>query len=418
MQIADRVQRIAASQSLAMAARAKAMKAAGIDVISMSLGEPDMNTPEHIRRAAREAIDNGWTHYGPVAGIPSLREAIATAQNALTPNPLTTNPLNFTSYDVVVSVGAKMAIYNAIQTIINPGDEVVIPMPSWVSYTEMVKVAGGEVEAVKTKYENRYCMTAEELRAALTDKTRMLILCSPNNPTGSVYSYEELKAIVEVLRDYPQVVMLSDEIYNCIAYNSLGLSVECLEDAPCTMAAFTELQDRLIIVNGVSKAYAMTGWRIGWLISKNKDFIEACTRLQGQQITCATMVAQKAAEAALTGSQECVAEMRQVFAERRELICRLAAEIPGFRFEKPQGAFYLFPDISALYGKQLPPFREGRGRLASADDLAEYILNEAHVAVVSGSAFGCPECIRLSYAISTEEITEAMQRIKKAILDL
>ncbi len=558
MQIADRVQRIAASQSLAMAARAKAMKAAGVDVISMSLGEPDMDTPEHIRRAAQEAIDNGWTHYGPVAGIPSLREAIATAQNAQiaeykniqntayadiniekknthstpamsdgprglernhpqaltsklaapvdanTPNLLPDEQhveclqkcvvppyenaeniecgISFNASDVIVSVGAKMAIYNAIQTVINPGDEVVIPMPSWVSYTEMVKVAGGEVVAVKTKYENRYCLTPEELRAVLTDKTRMLILCSPNNPTGSVYSYEELKAIVEVLRNYPQVVVLSDEIYNALVYSdeenknnkntayadinienknaestvaerdlrvttnqpareqapgqdacefrTAGTDIQSPQDSlqkcvvppyendkniVCSMAFFPELQDRLIIVNGVSKAYAMTGWRIGWLMSKNKAFIEACTRLQGQQVTCATMVAQKAAEAALTGSQECVAQMRQVFAERRELICRLAAEIPGFRFEKPQGAFYLFPDVSALMGKPTSnPSLKGRV-LKNADDLAEYILNEAHVAVVSGSAFGCPECIRLSYAISTEEITEAMQRIKVAI---
>ena len=426
MQIADRVQRIAASQSLAMAARAKAMKAAGIDVISMSLGEPDMDTPEHIRRAAQEAIDNGWTHYGPVAGVASLREAIAEQANKLTTNSLTSNHLTFMANDVIVSVGAKMAIYNAIQTIINPGDEVVIPMPSWVSYTEMVKVAGGEVVAVKTKYENRYCLTPEELRTALTDKTRMLILCSPNNPTGSVYSYEELKAIVEVLRDYPQVVVLSDEIYGRITYSlpftgeelcSIGLPV-AVRRTLLGLGSFPEIADRLIIVNGVSKAYAMTGWRIGWLMSKNKAFTEACSRLQGQQVTCATMVAQKAAEAALTGSQECVEQMRQVFAERRELICRLAAEIPGFRFEKPQGAFYLFPDVSALMGKPTSnPSLKGRV-LKNADDLAEYILNEAHVAVVSGSAFGCPECIRLSYAISTEEITEAMRRIKKAILDL
>lgn len=417
MQIADRVQRIAASQSLAMAARAKAMKAAGVDVISMSLGEPDMDTPEHIRRAAQEAIDNGWTHYGPVAGIPSLRETIATTLPSFQGG-VGGRPIVFTASDVVVSVGAKMAIYNAIQTVINPGDEVVIPMPSWVSYTEMVKVAGGEVVAVKTKYENRYCLTAEELRAVLTDKTRMLILCSPNNPTGSVYSYEELKAIVEVLRDYPQVVVLSDEIYGRITYGptpnpSLKGGEHKLTTLPSDieptslpfreglgLGSFPELQDRLIIVNGVSKAYAMTGWRIGWLMSKNKAFIEACTRLQGQQVTCATMVAQKAAEAALTGSQECVEQMRQVFAERRELICRLAAEIPGFRFEKPQGAFYLFPDVSAL---------------GDGDKVAEYLLEEAHVAVVSGSAFGCPECIRLSYAISTEEITEAMRRIKVAI---
>jgi aspartate/methionine/tyrosine aminotransferase len=334
----------------------------------------------------------------------------------------------------------------------------------------MVKVAGGEVVAVQTKYENRYCMTAEELRAALTEKTRMLILCSPNNPTGSVYSYEELKAIVAVLREYPQVVVLSDEIYNALVYSDeenknnkntayadinidkknthstpamsdgpRGLErnhpqaltselaapvdantpnllpdeqhVECLQkcvvppcendkNIVCSMAFFAEIADRLIIVNGVSKAYAMTGWRIGWPMSKDKAFIEACTRLQGQQVTCATMVAQKAAEAALTGSQECVVQMRQVFAERRELICRLAAEIPGLRFEKPQGAFYLFPDVSALGG---------------GDKIAEYLLEEAHVAVVSGSAFGCPECIRLSYAISTEEIAEAMRRIQVAI---
>ena len=487
MQIAQRVQRIAASQSLAMAARAKAMKAAGIDVISMSLGEPDMDTPEHIRRAAQEAIDNHWSHYGPVAGIPSLREAIAAAQNAqeerLSGSAIRGLGVRFEAEDVIVSVGAKMAIYNAIQTMINPGDEVVIPMPSWVSYTDMVKVAGGEVVAVQTKYENRYCMMAEELRAALTEKTRMLILCSPNNPTGSVYSYEELKAIVAVLREYPQVVVLSDEIYNALVYSDeenkniqntacadinidkknthstpamsdgpRGLErnhpqalaselaapvdantpnllpdeqhVECLQkfvvppcendkNIVCSMAFFAEIADRLIIVNGVSKAYAMTGWRIGWLMSKDKAFIEACTRLQGQQVTCATMVAQKAAQAALTGSRECVEQMRQVFAERRELICRLAAEIPGFRFEKPQGAFYLFPNISTLFGK----FEIGDLRLEidNADDLVEYLLEEAHVAVVSGSAFGCPECIRLSYAISTEEIAEAMRRIQVAI---
>ena len=371
-----------------MAARAKAMKAAGVDVISMSLGEPDMETPEHIRRAAQEAIDKGWTHYGPVAGIASLRAAVAAAQNANCR--LQIEDCKFEAADVIASVGAKMAIYNAIQTVVNPGDEVVIPMPSWVSYTEMVKVAGGKVVAIQTKYENRYCLTADELREALTEKTRMLILCSPNNPTGSVYSHSQLKELVEVLREYPEVVVLSDEIYNALTY----------EGTACSMAEFGELAERLVIVNGVSKAYAMTGWRIGWLMSKNKAFIEACARLQGQQVTCATMVAQKAAEAALTGSQDCVEQMRQVFAERRELICKLAAEIPGWKFEKPQGAFYLFPDVSALGG---------------GDKIAEYLLEEAHVAVVSGSAFGCPECIRLSYAISTEEIMESMRRIKSAI---
>ena len=391
MQLAERVEKIAASQSLAMAARAKAMKAAGIDVISMSLGEPDMDTPVAIRRAAQEAVENGWSHYGPVAGVASLREAIAASQNANLS--FAVCHLSFEAEDVIVSVGAKMAIYNAIQTVINPGDEVIIPMPSWVSYSEMVKLAEGTVVPVQTRYENRYCLTAEELRAALTEKTRMLILCSPNNPTGSIYGYSQLKELVEVLREFPEVTILSDEIYNSLAY----------EGTACSMAEFEELAERLIIVNGVSKAYAMTGYRVGWLLCKNKDFIKACTRLQGQQLTCATMVAQRAAEAALTGSQDCVEEMRQVFAERRELICRLAAEIPGWKFEKPQGAFYLFPDVSAI---------------GTGDKVAEMLLEKAHVAVVSGSAFGCPNCIRLSYAISTEEITEAMRRIKDAICHL
>ena len=546
MQIAERVNKIAASQSLEMAARAKAMKAAGIDVISMSLGEPDMDTPEHIRRAAQEAIENGWSHYGPVAGIESLREAIADWQNnrpnqkyknidkpsctainidkeeiknahstsampdglrglernhpqaltnelaapvdANTPNLLPEeqhveylqkcdlpsykndkNEIEWTASDVIVSVGAKMAIYNAIQTAVNPGDEVIIPMPSWVSYSEMVKLAGGTVVPVQTRYEDRYCLTPEQLRKALTPKTRMLILCSPNNPTGSVYSREELEALVEVLREWPEVIVLSDEIYNALVYTeninidkpaspdkqknaestaangdlrvtdnqiaseqaprqiacefrTAGTDVQPPQDSfqkcdvpsyentknkisnlkckisntSTSMAQFPELADRLVLVNGVSKAYAMTGYRIGWLLCKNKTFIAACTRLQGQQLTCATMVAQKAAEAALRGTQECVEQMRSVFASRRELICRLAKEIPGWKFEEPQGAFYLFPDVSALGG---------------GDVYAKRLLEKAHVAVVPGSAFGCPECIRLSYAISTEEIKEAMKRI-------
>ena len=394
MQISQRANSIAASQSLAMAARAKKMRAEGIDVISMSLGEPDMDTPEHIRRAAQEAIDNHWSHYGPVPGIPSLREAIATSQNRLSivqrPTTNDQRQIVFHPEDVIVSIGAKMAIYNAIQTLINPRDEVIIPMPSWVSYTEMVKLAEGKVVPVQTTYEDNYLLTPHQLRAALTERTRMLILCSPNNPTGSVYSRAQLQALIDVLRDFPNVTILSDEIYRCLTYGC---------EAP-GLATFPELQDRLVIVNGVSKAYAMTGYRIGWLLSKNRDFLSACTRLQGQQLTCATMVAQKAAEAALTGPQDCVAEMRQTFAERRELICRLASEVPEFRFREPQGAFYLFPDVSAI---------------GSGDEVAERLLDEAHVAVVSGSAFGCPECIRLSYAISTEEIEEAMRRIKIAL---
>ena len=380
MQIAQRILKIEASQSLVMAARAKAMKAAGIDVVSMSLGEPDMDTPEHIRRAAQDAVDNHWSHYGPVAGTPTLREAVANYQNGVNGN-----AIPWIADDVLVSAGAKMAIYNAIQAAVNPGDEVVIPMPSWVSYTEMVKLADGVVVPVQTKYENRYCLMPDELRKALTPKTRMLILCSPNNPTGSVYSKEELNALMRVLRDFPEVYILADEIYNEIIYEP-AMSLSC----------FSDLAERLIIINGVSKAYAMTGYRIGWLMSKNKAFVNACIRLQGQQVTCATMIAQKAAEAALSGSKECVEQMRQVFAQRRELICRLASEIPNLKFHQPQGAFYLFPDVT--------PWGTG-------DEVAEQLLEKAHVAVVSGSAFGCPSCIRLSYAISESEIRTAMSRI-------
>ena len=392
MQLSERVKQIASAKTLEMAAKAREMRAQGIDVISMSLGEPDMDTPEHIRNAAHEAIEGGYSHYGPIPGIPSLREAVAEYQNRQSADCMKSyaqqaDSIVFTGEDVIVSVGAKMAIYNAIQTIVNPGDEVIIPMPSWVSYQEMVKLAEGRVVAVQTKYEQNYCLTPEELRAALTERTRMLILCSPNNPTGSIYSREQLQGLVDVLRDFPQVTILSDEIYSCLSYDAQAT----------TMSVFQELADRLVIINGVSKAYAMTGYRIGWMLSKNKPFVAACSRLQGQQLTCATMTAQRAAEAALRGDQACVKEMKAVFAERRELICKMAKAIPGWKFRNPQGAFYLFPDVSELGG---------------GDVVAKQLLEEAHVAVVSGSAFGCPECIRLSYAISTEQITEAMRRIQ------
>ena len=391
MQIAQRIQNIAASQSLVMAARAKAMQAAGIDVVSMSLGEPDMDTPAHVRRAAQAAVDDHWSHYGPVAGIVPLREAVATYQNGLTGN-----AIPWIGDDVLVSAGAKMAIYNAIHAVINPGDEVVIPTPAWVSYSEMVKLAEGVAVPVETSFENRYCLTPEQLRSVLTPKTRMIILCSPNNPTGSVYSPAELQALVDVLRAFPEVFILADEIYNELIYTQEALT------GPTTLSAYPSIAERLIVVNGVSKAYAMTGYRVGWLMSKNKALVSACIRLQGQLLTCATMVAQKAAEAALTGDNECVAAMRDVFASRRRLICELAAEIPGLRFNEPEGAFYLFPDVSAW---------------GTGDEVAERLLEKAHVAVVSGSAFGCPSCIRLSYAISEENIRKAMERIKKVLTE-
>ena len=376
-----------------MAAKAKAMQAAGIDVISMSLGEPDFDTPAHIRRAAQDAIDNHFSHYGPVPGLPSLRSAIANWQNQKSPITNHQSPIAYTPDDVVVSIGAKMALFNAIQATINPGNEVIIPMPSWVSYTEMVKLAGGTVVPVLTRFEDDYCLTPDQLRAAITPRTRMLILCSPNNPTGSVYSADQLSALVDVLRSFPDIIILSDEVYDQLIYTSFASFHHSIIPS---FASFPDLADRLIRVNAVSKSFAMTGYRIGWLLSKNKDFIAACIRLQGQQLTCATIVAQKAAEAALTGPQDCVAAMRAQFQERRDLICRLAADIPGLRFRVPQGAFYLFPDVSAF---------------GSGDEVAQRLLDEAHVAVVPGSAFGCPECIRLSYAIETPLIVEALRRL-------
>lgn len=385
MQIAHRIQQIATSQSLAMAARCRALQEQGVDVINMSLGEPDQPTPLFIKKAAQHAIKDNWSHYGPVAGLASLRQAIAKHQNALDGNALT-----WQAEDVIVSVGAKAAIFNAIQTIINEGDEVIIPTPSWVSYGEMVKLAGGKVISIPTTAQENYCLTAAQLRDAITSHTRLIILCSPNNPTGTIYSDSRMDEIVAVLREYPEISILSDEIYNGLTYGTTARS----------WAYYTDLAERLIVVNGVSKTYAMTGYRIGWMMCKNTSFIAACTRLQSQQFTCATMIAQKAAEAALTADQESVSYLRAEFQERRDLICRLAREVKGWRFVEPYGAFYLFPDVSAI---------------ANGDEVAEMLLEKAHVAVVSGSAFGDPSCIRLSFAIGNEAIIEAMHRIKTAL---
>ena len=383
MTLSPRIAGLSESSTLRMAAQCRAMQAQGIDVISMALGEPDMDTPEPIRRAAQAAIENHMSHYGPVPGLASLREAVAAYQNRRPGNAIT-----YKAEDVLVTVGAKHAICNAIETVVGPGDEVIIPTPSWVSYTEMVRLAEGQAVCVPTRFEDRYCLTPEQLRRALTPRTKMLLLCSPNNPTGSVYTRTQLDGLMAVLRDYPQVVVLADEIYSALTYGESAL----------TLAAYPDMAERLIIVNGVSKAYAMTGYRIGWLLAKDKTFVSACGRLQSQQLTCASVPAQAAAQAALTLPVD--SSILDTFTRRRELIVRLAGEIPGFRFAEPQGAFYLFPDVRAI---------------GDADALTEYLLHEAHVAVVSGSAFGCPDCIRLSYAISESLIIEAMRRIKEAV---
>lgn len=400
MNISKRIAALEESQTLQVAALCQQLRSEGVDVIGLSLGEPDFPAPAHVKQAAIDAVNNDDSHYGPTPGYPSLRQAIANTLN----NELKSYPVRpYNANDIVVSVGAKQALCNAIEALIGPDDEVIMPTPCWVSYVEMVKIAQGKSVLVKTTMENNFCLTAEQLEAAITPATKLLLLCSPNNPTGSVYTLENLKAIVEVLKKYPQIVVLADEIYQHILYTGKHE----------TMAQFPEIEDRLIIINGVSKAYAMTGYRIGWLASHDKDFITAVKRLQGQTISCATTIAQRAAEAAYTGPQECVEEMRQAFEHRRDLIVRLAKDIPGMKVLEPQGAFYLFPDVSAFFGKKY----NGQ-TIENANDVVNFLLQEAHVACVSGSAFGEDNCIRFSYATSEDKIIEAMRRMKEMLAKL
>lgn len=400
MQISQRIAALEESATLQVAALCQQLRAEGIDVIGLSVGEPDFPAPAHVKQAAIDAINNDISHYGPTPGFPALRQAIAdTINKDLKDYPV--KPYN--PNEIVVSVGAKQALCNAIEALIGPGDEVIMPTPCWVSYVEMVKIAQGKSVLIKTTMDNNFCLTPEQLEEAITPNTKLLMLCSPNNPTGSVYTLENLKALVEVLKKHPHVIVLADEIYQHILYTGKHE----------TLAQFPELEDRLIIINGVSKAYAMTGYRIGWLASHSKELITAVKRLQGQTISCATTIAQKAAEAAYAGPQDCVEEMRQAFERRRNLIVQLAKDIPGMKVLEPQGAFYLFPDVSDFFGKQY------NGQcINNADDLVTFLLQEAHVALVSGTAFGEDNCIRFSYATSENLLIEAMRRTKEALAKL
>ena len=400
MNISKRIAALEESQTLQVAALCQQLRAEGVDVIGLSVGEPDFPAPAHVKQAAIDAINNDISHYGPTPGFPALRQAIAeTINKDIKDYPV--KPYN--ANEIIVSVGAKQAICNAIEALIGPGDEVIMPTPCWVSYVEMVKIAQGTSVLVKTTMDNNFCLTAEQLEAAITPNTKLLMLCSPNNPTGSVYTLDNLKELVAVLAKHPQIVVLADEIYQYILYTGKHE----------TLAQFPELEDRLVIINGVSKAYAMTGYRIGWLACHNKDLITAVKRLQGQMITCATTIAQKAAEAAYAGPQDCIEEMRQAFERRRNLIVDLAKDIPSMKVLEPQGAFYLFPDVSAFFGKGY----NGQ-TIHNADELVTYLLQEAHVACVSGSAFGEDNCIRFSYATNEQLITEAMRRMKEALAKL
>lgn len=392
-QVSARLAALSPSETLAMSQKSQELKAQGIDVINLSVGEPDFTTPKHIKAAAQKAIDDNFSFYSPVPGYMPLRKAIAEKLKK-------ENGLEFDPSQIVCSNGAKQAVCNAIMCLIGPGDEVIVPAPYWVSYVEMVKLAEGTNVIVEAGLDQNFKITPSQLEAAITPKTKLIILCSPSNPTGSVYSKEELKGLAAVLAKHPQVYVLADEIYEHINYVGKHESI----------AQFPEIKERVIIINGVSKGYAMTGWRLGWLAAP-KWIAAACNKLQGQYTSGPCSIAQKAAEAAYTGDQACVETMRQAFERRRDLVVKMASEIEGFKVNKPDGAFYVFPDCSSYFGKKTP-----KGDVInSSADLAMYLLIEGHVACVGGNAFGSPKCIRMSYATSEENLIEAFKRIKNAL---
>lgn len=393
--ISKRVQSLSPSATLTMLQKTNELRAAGVDIIGMSAGEPDFNTPDFIKQAAKKAIDENYSRYTAVAGYESLRRAVCNKLNA-------ENGISYEPAQIVVGNGAKQELANALLALVNPGDEVLIPVPAWVSYVEMVKLAEGTPVLISASAANDFKITPEQLEAAITPRSKVIMLNSPCNPTGSVYSAEELEALAEVLRRHPSILVLADEIYEHINFVG-GVS---------SIASCPGMFERTILVNGVSKAYAMTGWRIGYLAAP-LPIAKAVTKLQGQYTSGASSIAQKAAEAAYTGPQQCVEEMRVAFERRRDLICSLAAEIPGWKTNRPEGAFYLFPDVTELIGKAC-----GERVIASSGDYVMYLLEEAHVACVDGAAFCADGFIRLSYATSDDNIREAMRRIREATLRL
>ncbi len=394
-QLSARLNRLAPSATLAMSQKSGELKAQGVDVINLSVGEPDFNTPDHIKEAAKKAVDDNYSRYSPVPGYPALRQAIADKLKR-------ENGLDYALSQIVCSNGAKQSVCNAVMALVGEGDEVIIPAPYWVSYPQMVLMADGTPVYVEAGIEQDFKITPEQLEAAITPRTRLLILCSPSNPTGSVYSAEELEGLAAVLRRHENVIVLSDEIYEHINYVGRHASI----------ASCPGMKERTVLVNGVSKAYAMTGWRIGF-IAAPEWIAKACSKLQGQYTSGPCSVSQMAATAAFAGPQECVEEMRRAFERRKELIVKLAKEVPGFEVNDPHGAFYLFPKCSAYFGKKC-----GDRVINNSMDFAMFLLEEAHVATVGGDAFGSPECFRMSYATSDENIVEALRRIKEAVARL
>ncbi len=395
-QLSNRLQRLAPSATLAMSQKSSEMKAQGIDVINLSVGEPDFNTPDRIKEAAKQAVDENYSRYSPVPGYPELRKAIVEKLKR-------ENGLDYTTNEILVSNGAKQSVCNTVMALVNPGEEVIIPAPYWVSYPQMALLAGGTPVFVEATFDQNFKMTPEQLEAAITPKTRLIILCSPSNPTGSVYNKEELRALANIILKHEDLFVLADEIYEHINYVGHHESI----------AQFPGMKERTIIVNGVSKAYAMTGWRIGY-IAAPEWIVKGCNKLQGQYTSGPCSVSQKAAEFAYTDSQECVEEMRKAFERRRDLIVDLARQIPGLEVNVPEGAFYLFPKCSSFYGKTTP---NGKA-INNSTDLAMYLLEDGHVATVGGDAFGDPDCFRMSYATSDDNIREAMKRIGNALKSL
>lgn len=392
MQLSRRLQNLKPSATIAMSAKARELKSQGIDVISLSIGEPDFNTPDFIKEAAKKAIDENYSGYPPIAGYPELKEAIIKKFKR-------DNNIDYTANQIVVSTGAKQSIYNVLQAIIDEGMEVIVPTPYWVSYSDIVELSGGTPVFVEGTIEADFKITPAQLEAAITDKTRAIIYSSPCNPSGSVYTKEELKGLAEVLAKHPDIIIISDEIYEHIVYGDKNFSI----------ASFPEVYNQTVTINGLAKAFAMTGWRIGY-IGAPAWLAKACETLQGQVTSGATSIAQRAAITALEADPSSIQYMIDAFAERRELMLEWAKEIPAFKVNEPKGAFYLFPDVTATFGNTYKGVT-----INNADDLALYLLEYAQVAVVSGSAFGSKNCIRMSYAASVEELREAMTRIREAL---
>ena len=394
-QLSDRLNRLAPSATLAMSQRSNEMMAQGINVINMSVGEPDFMTPDYVKEAGKKAIDDNFSKYSPVPGYLSLRKAIA---NKLKRE----NNLNYSASEVIVGTGGKQGVCNTILALVNPGDEVIIPAPYWVSYPQMVKLAGGEPVIVSAGIEQDFKVTADQLKAAITSKTKLIILCSPSNPTGSVYTKEELEALAKIVLEHNDLFVLSDEIYEHINYVGCHASI----------AACEGMKERTIICNGVSKAYAMTGWRLGW-VAAPEWIIKGLNKLQGQYTSGTSSVSQIAALTAYEGDQGCVEDFRKAFQRRRDLIVSLAKEVPGLEVNVPEGAFYLFPKCSSYFGKT-----DGKHVINNSTDFALYLLEEGHVATVAGDAFGSPDYFRMSYATSDDNIFEALSRIKEVLLKL